>query len=173
MLFLSISLFYFPRWAKGFILCSLTKETLRHMSYTHILTINLSKKRYQSLLFFWSERSAYASGQHYQRHISLYFFLLSSLLFYQKELSLGSETSHGLLSNKNIRISISKKLGTTPTKLGYNFWGVGEMFEVDFADMCAEKFPLMLMLGRANGQACADGDRGPPSAWSKFFTKDF
>ena len=35
------------------------------------------------------------------------------------------------------------------------------MFEGDSADMCAVKFPLMLMGGRANSQACADGERGP------------
>ena len=33
--------------------------------------------------------------------------------------------------------------------------GLGEMFEGDSADMCAGKFPLMLMGGRANGQSCA------------------
>ena len=42
--------------------------------------------------------------------------------------------------------------------------GLGEMFEGDSADMCAGKFPLMLMGGQANGQACADGERGPPLA---------
>jgi hypothetical protein len=42
--------------------------------------------------------------------------------------------------------------------------GLGEMFEDDSKDSCAGKFPLMLMGGRANGQACADGERGPPSA---------
>jgi hypothetical protein len=42
--------------------------------------------------------------------------------------------------------------------------GLGEMFEGDSADMCAGKFSLMLMGGLANGQACADGERGPPSA---------
>ena len=42
--------------------------------------------------------------------------------------------------------------------------GFGEMFEGVSADMCADKFPLILMGGRANGQACADGERGPPSA---------
>ena len=41
---------------------------------------------------------------------------------------------------------------------------LGEMFEGDSADTCARKFPLMLMGGRANGPACADGERGPPSA---------
>ena len=42
------------------------------------------------------------------------------------------------------------------------------MFEGDSADTCARKFPLMLMGGRANGQACADGKRGPPLAWAEF-----
>ena len=42
--------------------------------------------------------------------------------------------------------------------------GLGEMFEGDSADTCGGKFPLMLMGGRANGQACTDGGRGPPSA---------
>jgi hypothetical protein len=42
--------------------------------------------------------------------------------------------------------------------------GLGELFEGDSADMCARKFPLMLMGGRANGQACADGERGPTLA---------
>jgi hypothetical protein len=47
---------------------------------------------------------------------------------------------------------------------GYDFWGFGEMFEGDSADKCGEKFPLMLIWGRANGQAWADGEQGPPSA---------
>ena len=33
------------------------------------------------------------------------------------------------------------------------------MFERDSADICAGKFLLMLMGGRANGQACADCER--------------
>ena len=37
---------------------------------------------------------------------------------------------------------------------------LGEMFKGYSADMCAGKFPLVLMGGRANGQACADGERG-------------
>ena len=41
--------------------------------------------------------------------------------------------------------------------------GLGEVFKGDSADMCAGKFPLVSMGGRANGQACADGERGPPS----------
>ena len=45
--------------------------------------------------------------------------------------------------------------------------GLGEMFEGDSADMCAGKFPLMSMGGRADRQACADGERGPPSARAK------
>ena len=42
--------------------------------------------------------------------------------------------------------------------------GLGEVFEGDSAGMCAGKFPLVLMGGRANGQVCADGERGPPLA---------
>ena len=38
------------------------------------------------------------------------------------------------------------------------------MFKGDFADMYAGKFPLVSMGGRAYGQACADGERGPPWA---------
>ena len=34
------------------------------------------------------------------------------------------------------------------------------MFEGDSADMCARQFPLMLMWGRANSQACTDGEPG-------------
>ena len=42
--------------------------------------------------------------------------------------------------------------------------GLGEMFEGDSADTCTGKFPLVSMGGRADRQACADGERGPPSA---------
>jgi hypothetical protein len=43
--------------------------------------------------------------------------------------------------------------------------GLGEMFEGESADMCAGKFPLVLMGGRAEGLACADpGARTPISA---------
>ena len=39
---------------------------------------------------------------------------------------------------------------------------LGELFEGDSADMCAGKFPLMSMEGRAEGLACADpGARTP------------
>ena len=38
--------------------------------------------------------------------------------------------------------------------------GLREMFEGDSADTCDGKFPLMQMGGRANGQACAEGERG-------------
>ena len=34
--------------------------------------------------------------------------------------------------------------------------GLGEMFEVDFADTCTEKFPLKLMGVPAEGLICAD-----------------
>jgi hypothetical protein len=42
------------------------------------------------------------------------------------------------------------------------------VFEGDSADTCAGKFPLVSMGGLANGQACADGERGPPSARAEF-----
>ena len=39
---------------------------------------------------------------------------------------------------------------------------LGEMSEDDSADTCAGKYPLMLMVGRAEGVACADpGARTP------------
>jgi hypothetical protein len=46
--------------------------------------------------------------------------------------------------------------------------GLGEVFKGDSADTCAGKFPLVSMGGRANGQACADGEPGPPSARAEF-----
>jgi hypothetical protein len=42
--------------------------------------------------------------------------------------------------------------------------GLVEVFKGDSSDMCAGKFPLVSMGGQVNGQACADGDRGPPLA---------
>jgi hypothetical protein len=48
--------------------------------------------------------------------------------------------------------------------------GLGEVFESDSADMCAGKYPLVLMGGRANGQAYADGERGRPSAQAEIYT---
>jgi hypothetical protein len=42
--------------------------------------------------------------------------------------------------------------------------GLGEVFEGDSADTCAGKFSLVSMGGRANGQACAESELGPPSA---------
>ena len=43
--------------------------------------------------------------------------------------------------------------------------GLGEMFEGDSADMCAVKFPLVSMGGRAEGLTCADpGARTPIGA---------
>jgi hypothetical protein len=43
-----------------------------------------------------------------------------------------------------------------------------EVFKGDSADKCAGKFPLVSMGGQANGQAFADGERGPPSARAEF-----
>ena len=59
----------------------------------------------------------------------------------------------------------SETLGMTSEELG-------EMFEGDSADMCTVKFPLMLMGGRANGQACADGEQGPHRREWKFVNKN-
>ena len=42
--------------------------------------------------------------------------------------------------------------------------GLGEVFEGDSADTCGGKFPLVSMGGRVNGQACENGEQGPPSA---------
>ena len=42
--------------------------------------------------------------------------------------------------------------------------GLGEMFEGDSADMCAGKFPLLLMGGRAEGSRAQTREGGPPSA---------
>ena len=47
------------------------------------------------------------------------------------------------------------------------------MFKGDSADKCAGKFPFVSMGGRANGQACADGERGPPSARAEFLSLSF
>jgi hypothetical protein len=47
--------------------------------------------------------------------------------------------------------------------------GLWEVFKCDSADTSAGKFPLVSMWGRANGQACAYGERGPPSARAEIF----
>ena len=47
---------------------------------------------------------------------------------------------------------------------------LGEMFKGDSADMCAGKFPLVSMGGRAEGIACTDpGARTPISASGNLF----
>ena len=51
------------------------------------------------------------------------------------------------------------------------FEGLGEMIEGYSADTGAGKFPLVSMGGRADRQACADGERGPPSALAEIFNK--
>jgi hypothetical protein len=81
-------------------------------------------------------------------------------------------------------------LGTPPTPRTMQFLGgkggyfeklsngsktldmTSEVFEGDSADTCAKKFPLMSMGGRANGQACAECERGPPSARAEFYQPD-
>ena len=44
------------------------------------------------------------------------------------------------------------------------FEGLGDMFEGDFADMYAGKFPLMSMEGWRHHRACAGVERGHSSA---------
>ena len=47
--------------------------------------------------------------------------------------------------------------------------GLGEMFEGDYADMCAGKYPLVSMGGLAEGLACAEpGARTPICASGNF-----
>ena len=47
--------------------------------------------------------------------------------------------------------------------------GLGEMFEVDSADMCAGKIPLMSMGGRSEGLACEDPEARTPIGTSGNF----
>ena len=47
--------------------------------------------------------------------------------------------------------------------------GMGEMFEGYFADMCANKIPLVSMEGQAEGQACADPGARTPIGTSTIF----
>ena len=47
--------------------------------------------------------------------------------------------------------------------------GLGEVFKGDSADMCAGKYPLVSMGGRADRQACADGDDDPHRRERNFF----
>ena len=52
--------------------------------------------------------------------------------------------------------------------------GLGEMFEGDFADTCAGKFPLVSMGGLAEGLACADpGARTPIGTSGNLFYISF
>ena len=76
--------------------------------------------------------------------------------FSQKGLCYSFEILHGLLSHKNIRISRKNK--TNKNKMG-------KFGEIDSADTCAGKFPLVPMGGWAEGPACADtGARTPIGA---------
>ena len=50
--------------------------------------------------------------------------------------------------------------------------GLGEMFEGDSADMCAGKFPLTSMGGRAEGLACADPGARTPIGVSGILNKN-
>ena len=48
--------------------------------------------------------------------------------------------------------------------------GLGEMSEGDSADMCAGKFPLVSMGGRAEGLCAQTRERGPPSSLAEICT---
>ena len=43
------------------------------------------------------------------------------------------------------------------------------MFQGEYADMCAEKFPLTWMGGQAEGLLEQTRERGPPSAWAEIY----
>ena len=47
--------------------------------------------------------------------------------------------------------------------------GLGEMFEGDSVDMCAGKFPLVSMGGRADGLVCVDPGARTPIGTSENF----
>ena len=51
--------------------------------------------------------------------------------------------------------------------------GLGEMFEGESADMCAKKFLLVSMGGRAEGLACADPEARTPIGGSGIFSLFF
>ena len=47
--------------------------------------------------------------------------------------------------------------------------GLGEGFKGDYADTCARLFSLASIGGQGNSQACAGGERGPPSKRAEIF----
>ena len=51
--------------------------------------------------------------------------------------------------------------------------GLGEMFEGYSADTLAGKIPLVSTGGQADRQACADRERGPPSARAEILSVIF
>ena len=61
-----------------------------------------------------------------------------------------------------------QKLSYGSETLVMNLEGLGEMFESEFADMCTEKCQLVSMGDLAEGQACADWERGTQSAPAEF-----
>ena len=79
----------------------------------------------------------------------------------------GRNASYPTLYPLGVQRGVFSKVDLGFWNLGMTSEGFGEMFECTSADTCAGKFPIILMGGRANGQACADGERGPPSAWAK------
>ena len=107
-------------------------------------------------------------------------------------MSLCYEVLHGLLIHKNIRTPLNKKYWgppihpslcyICPDKGGYfpklskgsetlvmtSEW-LGEMFESEFADTCTVKFPLVLMVGWAEGLASVDPGARTPIGASGYF----
>ena len=47
--------------------------------------------------------------------------------------------------------------------------GLGEMFEGDYADTCAGKFPLVLMVAKRRVSCAQTRERGPPSAHAEYY----
>ena len=56
-------------------------------------------------------------------------------------------------------------------KLHLTSEGLGDMFESDFADMCADIFLLMSMVGQGDGLVCIDSGARTPVSISGNFTK--
>ena len=84
--------------------------------------------------------------------------------FSQKGLCYSFEIFRGLLSNKNIRNPIKKIFGGSPLHPQINHKLTGKFGEINSADTHTGKFLLVPIGGWAEGPACADTERGPPSA---------
>ena len=56
---------------------------------------------------------------------------------------------------------------------GYDFWGVGRDVWRWLCRHMRRKISAYADGGRANGQVCTDGERGPPSGWGEIWWKFF